>query len=143
MHFTTYTVNDGLAHNIINGILFDDNDNLWISTNNGISFFDRNENKFYNFNSSDGLQSNIFYKTACLKTSDGMMLFGGINGFNAFYPSDIKISSPDLNTTITGFDLFGRTVKAGDTINGRAILNKPVYDSEKIQLVSCQVKTDG
>ncbi|MDA3817194.1 MAG: triple tyrosine motif-containing protein, partial [Prolixibacteraceae bacterium] len=134
MQFTTYTVNDGLAHNIVNGILFDDDDNLWISTNNGISFFDREEKQFHNFNSSDGLQANIFFKTACLKTSDGMMLFGGINGFNAFYPSDIKISESDLETTITGFDLFGKPVKAGDSINGRPVLNKPVYETEKIKL---------
>lgn len=134
MHFTVYTAIDGLAHNIVNGILFDDDDNLWISTNNGISFFDQKEKRFHNFNMSDGLQGNIFYKTACLKTSDGMMLFGGINGFNAFYPSDIKISAPGLETTITGFDLYGRPVKAGDIINGRAILNKPVYETDNIKL---------
>jgi signal transduction histidine kinase/ligand-binding sensor domain-containing protein len=134
MHFTVYNASDGLAHNIVNGILFDKNENLWISTNNGISFFDRKEKQFHNFNASDGLQSNLFYKTACLKTSDGMMIFGGINGFNAFYPSDIRISAPQLKTTITGFDLFGKPVKAGDSIKGRAILNKPVYETDKIQL---------
>jgi len=134
MKFTTYTVNNGLPHNIINGFLFDDDDNLWISTNYGISFFDRGKNQFHNFSSSDGLQSDLFYKTACLKTSDGMMLFGGINGFNAFYPSSIQIKQPNLVATITGFDLFSQRIEAGDSIDGKVLLKKPVYETDTISL---------
>ncbi|NLU38751.1 MAG: hypothetical protein GXX78_07660 [Bacteroidales bacterium] len=134
MKFTTFTVSDGLPHNIINGILFDDDDNLWISTNYGISFFDRRKNQFHNFSSSDGLQSDLFYKTACFKTSDGMMLFGGINGFNAFYPSSIQIKQPNLVATITGFDLFSQRIEAGDSIDGKVLLKKPVYETDTIFL---------
>ncbi len=36
------------------------------------------------YNKSDGLQSNQFNFRSSIKTSNGKMYFGGINGFNAF-----------------------------------------------------------
>ena len=42
----TYTEDDGLSNNNIYGILIDNHGNLWMSTNNGISKFDVNEDKF-------------------------------------------------------------------------------------------------
>ncbi len=61
--FTTYTMKDGLPHNIINGILFDSDNNPWISTSNGLSYFNVKTGKFKNFYASDGLQSSVFIKT--------------------------------------------------------------------------------
>jgi signal transduction histidine kinase/ligand-binding sensor domain-containing protein len=132
--FTTYTVNDGLPNNIINGVLFDGDNNPWISTNNGLSFFNIKTNQFKNYDTSDGLQSNVFIKTACLKTSDGMFLFGGINGFNAFYPNNITSTKVELRTVLTNFILFNQTVKVGSEINNRIILPKAVSDLDTISL---------
>ena len=133
--FTNYSVKDGLSHNVVNGILFDSLNNPWISTNNGISNLDLKTNKFINYSTSDGLQSNIFVKTSCLKTHDGMFFFGNINGFNVFYPE--KIISEKHETTsvlITDFRLFNQSIKAGDSINGRVILEKPIFEMAEITL---------
>ena len=58
--FTVYTTKDGLPNNTIFGILEDNNKNLWISTNKGISRFNPATKTFKNFGIADGLQSNEF-----------------------------------------------------------------------------------
>ncbi|NMH88378.1 hybrid sensor histidine kinase/response regulator transcription factor [Flavivirga algicola] len=85
-HFGT---NEGLPSEIIYGILPDKNDNLWISTNNGLSKFDVKKLAFRNFYVSEGLQSNEFNYGAFLKTSSGELMFGGVNGLNYFNPNNI------------------------------------------------------
>ncbi len=62
-----YTENEGLANNVIYGILEDNSENLWLSTNNGISKFNPVSEQFTNYNEKDGLQSNQFYWGASCK----------------------------------------------------------------------------
>lgn len=84
-----YTTADGLANQYIYGILVDKND-LWLSTNAGISRFNTTSRSFKNFTSDDGLQSNEFNTYSFCKTANGEFVFGGVNGINAFYPSQLK-----------------------------------------------------
>ena len=91
--FKHYTEKDGLANNTVYGILIDNEDNVWMSTNHGISKFNHKKETFENFTIADGLQSNEFNGKSSFKNSEGAFFFGGINGFNAFYPSDIKSSN--------------------------------------------------
>ncbi|MFA9388686.1 MAG: two-component regulator propeller domain-containing protein [Prolixibacteraceae bacterium] len=132
--FTSYSVKDGLPHSEINGILFDKENNPWISTNNGISYFNIKTQKFKNYSTADGLQSTIFIKTACLKTSDGMFFFGGINGFNAFFPDQISPEIAELHPLITDFKLFNQSVSIGEEINERIILPKAINSLDQISL---------
>ena len=81
---------DGLINNYAYGILVDENNNLWVSSNGGISKFDQRKNTFSNYTVLDGLQSNEFNGTSEVKTKDGEMFFGGVNGITAFYPRKIK-----------------------------------------------------
>jgi signal transduction histidine kinase/streptogramin lyase len=85
-----FTERDGLPNNVVYGILEDNHRNLWMSTNKGIAKFNPQTRQFKNYDVKDGLQSNEFNRGAFCKTADGMMLFGGINGFNAFYPDSIR-----------------------------------------------------
>ncbi len=87
--FTNYSESDGLPNDVIYGILGDELGNLWLSTNNGLSRFNPNDETFKNFYISDGLQSNQFFWGAFEKTKDGELFFGGIKGLNSFYPKDI------------------------------------------------------
>ena len=88
--FTRYTDSDGLANNIAYGILPDNDNNLWISTNNGLSMFNIKEGVFRNFGITDGLQGNEFNGNASYRNKDGILFFGGINGLNAFEPSQFE-----------------------------------------------------
>lgn len=80
-----------MANSYFYGVLEDAQHNLWISTNGGLSYFDRNKNSFRNYYANDGLQSNEFNTGAFYKGASGTLYFGGIKGFNWF--QNISINS--------------------------------------------------
>jgi ligand-binding sensor domain-containing protein len=66
-----FTEADGLPNNVVYGILPDKNDNLWLSTNKGLSKFNSREKIFRNYDVKDGLQSNEFNTGAYYKSKSG------------------------------------------------------------------------
>jgi ligand-binding sensor domain-containing protein/signal transduction histidine kinase len=108
-HFTTYSVAQGLPNNVIQGILQDKHGALWISTNKGLSRFEPGSGQFTNFTVADGLQSDEF-KQGCCYSRSGFMYFGGVNGFNEFFPDSIKAHSYVPPLVITGFQIFNKDV---------------------------------
>ena len=111
--FKHYTVADGLPNHVIYGILEDNKGRLWLSTNRGLSLFSPDEESFRNFDLSDGLQGLEFNTQSAGKTPDGRLLFGGINGLNAFDPDSLAFNEYAPPTYITGIDLFGAPVELG------------------------------
>ncbi len=109
--FTAYTLKDGLPSDAVYGMLEDDHGNLWLSTNNGLSKFDPRNATFKNYNVRDGLQSNEFNGNSYHRSKSGEMFFGGIRGFNAFYPDDIKDNPHVPPVLITSFQKLNREVK--------------------------------
>ena len=114
-HFTVYGTKDGLPSAVIFGILEDNDHKLWISTNDGLSRFDPRTGVFSNFSTADGLQSNQFKAHSCFKSASGALYFGGVNGFNKFYPDSIRDNPYDPPLLITGFSIFNKTVPIGDS----------------------------
>jgi ligand-binding sensor domain-containing protein len=118
--FKYYTEKDGLANNVVYGILEDNNQNLWLSTNDGISKFNINTETFVNYDIKDGVQGSEFNGNAILKTNDGEFYFGGMNGFNAFYPQEIRQNKYIPPIVITSFKIFNEyhktEIRDGDTI---------------------------
>lgn len=109
IHFTT---RKGLANDVIYGILPDYDGNLWLSTNKGLSAFNIAAKSFRNFDVSDGLQSNEFNRYAYLRTSEGIMIFGGLNGINYFRSDEIRPLDPP-KVVFTDFRLFNRSAEPG------------------------------
>lgn len=102
-NFTRISVEDGLPFNTVLNILEDEKGNLWMSTFNGLSKFDPDKKTFRNFTIADGLQSNQFNFNAGLKLSTGEFAFGGVNGFNLFYPHRIANAYPAYPVLLSGF----------------------------------------
>ncbi|WP_228520420.1 hybrid sensor histidine kinase/response regulator transcription factor [Flavobacterium sp. CSZ] len=101
--FKRLTTDDGLPSNTVLRLLEDKEGNLWMSTYNGICRYDKKRKTFRNFSVNDGLQSNQFSFNAGLKLSTGEFLFGGINGFNAFFPEAIKGFNQKNNLLLSDF----------------------------------------
>jgi ligand-binding sensor domain-containing protein len=117
MTFTHYTMADGLPQNEVYGILEDKTGKLWISTNNGLSKFDPEKETFKNYNIHDGLQSNEFNGGSYYQSASGEMFFGGIRGYNAFFPEQIR-DNPNVPTiVITAFLKFNKVVKLAQPIS--------------------------
>lgn len=99
--FTRFSEAEGLCSNSILTMLEDRQGNLWISTFNGISKFDPQTSNFTNFSQSDGLQSNQFNYNAGMKLQSGELIFGGIKGFNIFYPDSIYTTNHPVQVWLT------------------------------------------
>jgi len=129
--FRAYTKKDGLPSNIVYGILEDDAGNLWLSTTNGLCQFNPQTGTIKNYYKENGLQSDQFNYNAYLKTRDGQMLFGGINGVTAFYPDQIRQNSYVPPVVITDFKIFNRPVEIGGE---HPILTQDISQTRAIKL---------
>ena len=97
---------NGLLGNTIKAILEDDQGNLWISGNQGISKVIKPEGPWrpqeqyqtIHFSSGDGLQGLQYYPGSALKGKQGTFYFGGSKGLNSFLPQDIpdKLHTPKV-----------------------------------------------
>jgi diguanylate cyclase (GGDEF)-like protein/PAS domain S-box-containing protein len=111
--FQNYREPDGLLNDTIYGILEDRQGYLWLSSNKGLSKFNPRTLEFRHYNVLDGLQSNEF-NTVSYKSTNGELFFGGINGFNAFYPERIKDNSHIPPIVLTDFKIFNKSVGMGE-----------------------------
>jgi diguanylate cyclase (GGDEF)-like protein len=109
--FRHFTQRDGLANDVIYGILPDGDGNLWLSTNNGLSRFDPRTEKFKNYDVSDGLQSNEYNFGAHYASVGGELFFGGVNGFNAFHPRRLLANTHVPPVVLTSFLKSNRPVE--------------------------------
>jgi PAS domain S-box-containing protein len=128
--FTHLTEEDGLANNIVYGILEDDRHNLWISTGNGLSKFNPRTKEFVNYDIKDGLQDNVFNLGAYFKSATGEMFFGGVNGCNSFYPDSIKENLHIPEIIITKFLLH----KKDTVIDARLYTGQSLRTLKEIKL---------
>jgi signal transduction histidine kinase/ligand-binding sensor domain-containing protein/HPt (histidine-containing phosphotransfer) domain-containing protein/BarA-like signal transduction histidine kinase len=111
--FIHYKEKDGLASTTIYGILEDEQGHLWLSTTNGLSRFNPETETFKNYDVTDGLQSKEFATLSYYKSKSGEFFFGGVNGYNHFYPQDIKDDTRLPNIVLTNFLVHNETVKVG------------------------------
>ena len=108
--FYHYSEKDGLANNVIYGILPDSEGNLWLSSNKGITKFTRGNildeaPDIVNYANYEGLATE-FNTGAAYKDSEGSLYFGGLDGFYWFRPNELKENNILPKTMITGFDVF-------------------------------------
>jgi signal transduction histidine kinase/ligand-binding sensor domain-containing protein/DNA-binding response OmpR family regulator len=140
--FRVFTEVDGLPSNSVLRILEDEHSDLWISTKNGISKLAvglQEESgsttfRFTNYTMSDGLQGKEFTETAALAASDGELWFGGPDGLNAFYPLEITDDTSATVLVLTDFRIFNTKIKYGEVINNRVLLEKPVFNTDRVIL---------
>ena len=108
--FTRYTRNEGLPSDVIQGMESDDSGQLWISGNRGMFRLDPETGKVKRYGPSDGLQSFDFNHGAHFRSDDGRMFFGGVNGFNAFEPWDIRDNNHAPTVVITSLLKFNKPI---------------------------------
>ena len=110
--YRLFTEADGLANSFVYGIL-ESGGQLWLSTNGGlcnITIGAKKDNTFpgiscRNYKQKDGLQADEFNTGAFLKSSNGTLFFGGINGVNWFKPTMICPDKKITKLAITQFTI--------------------------------------
>ncbi|MEH6536308.1 MAG: two-component regulator propeller domain-containing protein [Psychroserpens sp.] len=106
---TSYTIEQGLSNNVIYGILSDNEDNLWLSSNLGLSRFNTSNEDIpviKNYNNYDGLQALEFNTGAYYKSKNGTLYFGGLDGINWFNPGQITFNTVKPKTIISKLEIF-------------------------------------
>ena len=108
--FTYYTTQDGLPSNRVFGIAQDRLGFLWLSTGNGLARLSPTSGAIRTYDSRDGVQGSDFNSKAYAVGDDGSLYFGGVNGFNAFYPSQISENDHVPPVVITSVSLFNEVL---------------------------------
>ena len=132
--FRSYDKTSGLQNNLIYGILEDSKKRLWMSSNRGLIRFTpgsaEGENTFRQFDIKDGLQSTEFNFGAYFKNDRGEMIFGGVNGFNIFYPDSISDHQYKAPIVLTDLEIEHREVNIGKN----NVLPKSISELQQIEL---------
>jgi len=123
--FQVFTKKDGLPNNVIYGIINYENQ-LWISTNRGLSRLDLSKMVFRNFDVKDGLQGNEFNGGAYYKNQENELFFGGSNGYNTFQPKRIIDNPFQPSVVITSCKVFNKELDLDSAITYKKYLQLPL-----------------
>jgi len=119
----------------ITGLLMDNYNVMWASTENGILVINPNDLKSIKiFNKNDGLQSNEFNIGAVYKDNEGVLYFGGINGYNYIEPSAFSISKNRPHISFSKLRISGELIKPKMKYKGRILLSKDLKYTSSINL---------
>ncbi len=121
----------GIASDVVFGVVKQNQNFFWLSTNKGIYEVDVNAKTSRNFNKWDNLQSQQYNYKAFFKDGNGKIYFGGIKGFNAFNPKGIKHNSQKAPIVFTNFQIFNKDLSIAD---GSSPLDKSINFTKKITL---------
>lgn len=133
--FQAYTKADGLPNDVIYGIVEDQQGYIWLSSNKGVSRFDVKDGTFRNYDHADGLQADEFIRGAHYQTSQGELIFGGIQGFNTFFPEEVRDNPHIPQTRLTEFRINNQLIRSTDQDSP---LSGHINDVEEIVLAHDQ-----
>jgi ligand-binding sensor domain-containing protein/class 3 adenylate cyclase/HD superfamily phosphodiesterase len=121
---------EGIQNSTIYSILKENSNVLWCSSNNGLIKLRLNDSTIANYYENDGLQSNEFNSGAAFKSEKGELFFGGVEGFNAFFPNQILHDTIAPRVVITALKIFNQPVVA----NKSKVLKKSITYADEIVL---------
>jgi len=122
------------ANEYIYAALEDQEGQIWVSTNNGISKYNPDTKTIKNYSVEDGLQGDEFKPHSAYRGKSGILYFGGINGFNSFYPDQILEKSYNPPIVLTDFRLFNKSVTIAVNKNDPSPLKLDISETKSIQL---------
>ena len=100
--FKRYGLDDGLPDITIDCMLEDAGGNIWFSTNLGLGRLDPKTGSVRSFGTADGTQGNEYNSGACLRTNQGILLFGG-HGFDIIDPAQLQSAGQPAPVVFTEF----------------------------------------
>lgn len=118
--FKHFSKADGLATDFTCTALKDANNNLWLSTKEGISFINSRNFAISNYPVRNGRYNSDFTFDAGAVSKNGSLFFGSKQGVVFFYPDSIQPNDIETPLYVNEFRVFDRIVKReltqGDTI---------------------------
>ncbi|MEH0154056.1 two-component regulator propeller domain-containing protein [Limibacter armeniacum] len=132
---TAFEKQHSLSNQVILSIEEDQQHNLWLSTNTGLTKFDLNSSVLTHYTAENGVQNGKFQRACSMQLSNGDLAFGGISGFNIFDPTKVATANLKLPVRFTDFSLFNQPVKVGQE---GSPLQAPITETSAITLSPSQ-----
>lgn len=102
-----------LSTSVVQAFIEDDEGNIWVSTEYGISCFNPENKIFNNYFFSNDILGNV-YTEGCAKLKDGRLAFGTNHGLIILNTKQIKNKEKILSVTFTDLKLNGISVRPAD-----------------------------
>ncbi|MDL2243354.1 hybrid sensor histidine kinase/response regulator, partial [Bacteroidales bacterium OttesenSCG-928-J19] len=112
LQFDHFDVENGLCNNVIQSITEDDQGNIWMGTEYGLSKFILSEKRFENYYLSAYTEGNVFGESSVCHAGQNTLLFGSNYGFIVFNTKDIRNPNPSsypivfTNLNVNGSDIL-------------------------------------
>lgn len=119
----------------IKSILEDDEGNLWLSSNQGISTFNPEQNQVKHIFGSKEIQDMEFIERSCLKTTNGELYFGGTNGFVHFNPETLSRIETPYNLYLVDLKIFNESQKVNAP---GSPLSRSILETDEVELTHRQ-----
>ena len=117
--YRVYNEMDGFPNNTIHGILEGKNNNLWLSTNQGLVRFNIRENTVQAYRQQGDLQVIEFSDGAFFKDSQtGTLFFGGTNGFVTIIENNSFSEEYMPPLYFNRLSIFGKEYNINDFLEG-------------------------
>ncbi|OAQ38984.1 hypothetical protein A5893_13175 [Pedobacter psychrophilus] len=129
--FNLFSNHPTLVNEIIQSIIEDRKGNLWMGTNNGLIQYHPDTKFIKHFGPEDGLLGLEFSPKGAMITNKGEMFFGGLDGFNKFYPEKIRNPKFSFPIYITDFTIFNKSINKGPN---KTTVNKYIEEDEAISI---------
>lgn len=131
---------DGLNNSNIAALIEGAEHDIWASSENGVNCIKvTGDDGGYNFRihpygRGDGLQSGRFYENALCRTPEGMLYFGGVNGFNYIDAADTKVTITPRVPIFTSLQISGQQVGRQATDDGHSVYFGNISYTKKLTL---------
>jgi len=110
-----YAAPGNLPDGVVHKLLEDESGDIWISTGKGICKFNTAVKKFTYYSANNGLQNDAFIDGAGIRTSKGLLFFGGAEGFNYIDPKqEVNHNNNVPPVFFTALKVNNTVVHAGD-----------------------------
>lgn len=124
-----------LRHEIyfIYSICYDDG-NVWMGTDDGLCCYNISGDRLMKFDEKENTQGQVYYPLASMKGMDGLLYFGGTNGFTVIDPKKISYNNYRPKAIISDFFIDHKVVHPDYVINDSVTMVTLNYDQTNFGL---------
>ncbi len=128
----SYTGDYGVFKDV-ESLEIDNAGNIWMG-GNGLERLNPSTGALIKYDKNDGLQGNSFKVGSSWKGADGRLYFGGINGLNYFYASQIKANTIEARPVVTDILINNQLPHLGKSDSSHNSINQAISYSRNLNL---------
>ncbi len=127
--------NSGLLNDFVEGIISDNEGDLWLTTSTSIIRFDKYNEVFNIYGEKSGVYSSTFnLRSIYFDANKSMVYAGGTDNVTFFNPEDIAVIQEEKDLIFTHLKVNNNKVESMDVINEKTILSEDFTYTKGIEL---------